>query len=84
MNDMTTLANPFRTWAELARGLRNRVVEEWSPNPQSAALSPYAAEFLGSLTALATHCDKLGEYLRRLEEHDHDAFDRFLKALERS
>ena len=37
-----------------------------------------------SLTALATHCDKLSVYLERLEEHDRKASDRFLRALERS
>jgi hypothetical protein len=82
MNDMSTLANPFRTWAELARGLHNRVMKEMGEGPQMA--SPDMAEFLGSLAGLATDCDRIGQYLRRVQERDPDAFNAFLRALETS
>jgi hypothetical protein len=73
-------ANPFHTWAELTRGLRDRLVAEL----RGQDMSPYAGELLGSLAALVTHCEHLGESLERLEGRDPQVYAAFLRALEKS
>lgn len=80
--DMATLANPFHVWSELASGLRERFIAELGE--EHGPLSPYASETLGNLAALVTHLRHLGLSFARLESQDKDAFDAFLRALERS
>lgn len=75
-----TLANPFRIWTELARGLKDRFVKELGEQPRSA----YSGEVLGMMAALVTHCQHLGSSLQRLSESDPEAYDAFLRALEKS
>jgi hypothetical protein len=82
MTDLTTLANPFRAWTELARVLRNAFVEELKVDYQP--MTPHCGEFLGSLSALITQFEHLDKRLHGLERHDHAAFEAFLRALENS
>jgi hypothetical protein len=81
MNDMTTCANPFLVWAELARGLRDRFLAELGQTQES---SLFANQMLGKLAAMATNCDHLGISLQRLSENDARAFEAFLRALGKS
>ena len=72
--------NPFRTWAELARGLRYRFVTELG----DARPSPYATQVLAMLAALGTHCGHLGQAFAELGQKDPAALEAFLRALEKS
>ena len=76
-----TLINPFRTWAELVRGLKDRFVAGLG---QERPVSPHAGEVLGQLAALATRCDHMGAMLQRLQDGDPEAFDAFVEALRNS
>lgn len=78
---MSGIANPFRTWAELARGLRDRFVGELG---DKRPFSPYAGEVVGMLAANITHLEHLSVSLGRLQEKDAEAYDAFLRALEKS
>jgi hypothetical protein len=78
--DMGTMANPFKTWAVLVEGLRDRFVANLGKEP----ISPYAGELLGQMAAIATRCDHLSVCLQRLQDGDRKAFDAFLQALEGS
>jgi hypothetical protein len=78
--DMTTLANPFHVWGQLARGLRDRFVAELGECEKSA----YTGEMLGKLAALTTSCEHLGLSLRRLQQNDPAAYLAFVRALEKS
>jgi hypothetical protein len=75
--DTTTLVNPFRVWAELTGGLRDRFVTELGESP-----SPHASEILGKLAALVTRCEHLGVSLQNLQERDPEGFDAFMRAQE--
>lgn len=77
--DMSTLSNPFRVWAELARGLRDRFVAELGEQPPTSS-----AEVVDDLAFVIAHCEHLGSALRRLQEKDGKAFDAFIRALEGS
>jgi hypothetical protein len=79
--DMSTLANPFKVWAELARGLRDRFVAELG---DERPFSPYTGEVLGELAAMITRCEHMGVSLQHLHEYDAEAFDAFVRALETS
>lgn len=74
------LMNPFRVWAELGKGLRDRFVAEMG----QADVTPYAGEVLGMIAALVTRCEHLGTALQRMHDHDAEAYDAFLRALEGS
>ena len=77
---MSTLSNPFRVWAELARGLRERFIKELGdpPYPQSAS------EILTAIASIAMRCDSLSASLKRLNTSSPDAYEAFLRALEKS
>lgn len=74
---MTDPANPFRVWAELTRGLRDRFMKELGPE----VLEPHAGEMMGSLAALVTRCEHMSEALDRLERRSPAAYEAFLRAL---
>jgi hypothetical protein len=78
---MGTVVNPFRTWAELVRGLRDRFVAGLG---EERPVSAHAGEVLGQLAALATRCDHMGATLQRLQDGDPAAFDAFVEALRNS
>jgi hypothetical protein len=78
--DMTTLANPFRIWAELARGLRERFAEELGEPPYAQVPS----EILTAIGSIAMRCDTLSASLKRLNGSDPKAYDAFVRALEKS
>lgn len=78
--DMGTMANPFKTWAQLVEGLRDRFIANLGEEQQS----PYTGELLGQMAAIATRCDHLSTTLSRLQVNDQKAFDAFLAALEQS
>jgi len=81
MSDMSTLANPFLMWAELARGLRDRFLEELGdPRPVSATTD----DVLNELAVIIARCDHLGTSLHRLQQTNGPAWDAFLRALEKS
>lgn len=69
--------NPFRTWAILATDLRERILTEMGDREVSIP----AGELLSDLVMLARRCDRMGAVLIRLEQHDREAFDAFLRAL---
>jgi hypothetical protein len=73
-------ANPFCTWAELVRGLRDRFVAELGDQ----AVTAYSGEVLGELAGLITRCEHIGVRLERLNQNDPKAFDAFVRALEKS
>jgi hypothetical protein len=77
--DIGKLANPFHTWAELARGLRCRFLAEVGDDP-----SPHATQVLAELAEMITRCECLGISLEHMHRHDPKAFDAFLRALEGS
>ena len=80
--DMATLANPFRVWSQLARGLRDRfLVELGAPH------KPYpepTGEVLTLMAAIITRCEQTGTALHKLQQMEPEAFEAFLKALEKS
>jgi hypothetical protein len=76
-----TFVNPFSTWAELVRGLRDRLVSELG---DERPFSPYAGEILGGLAELSTRCEHFGTALQRLQGNDPKTFDAFVRALEKS
>ena len=76
-----TVINPFRVWAELVRGLRDRFVAGLG---QERPVSAHAGEVLGQLAGLATRCDHMGATLQRLQDGDPEAFDAFVEALRTS
>lgn len=84
MSDAVSIANPFRTWTDLARGLRERFVKELDAAEAHTPPSPHLSEFMGTLASLITHLERLDARLIGLERHDHPAFEAFLRALENS
>lgn len=78
--DIGAIANPFRTWAPLARGLRDRFAVELGQPPYSS----YTGDVLGRLTNMIGHCEQMGMALDRLAEKDPQAFEAFLRSLEKS
>jgi hypothetical protein len=81
MEIISLQGNPFAVWAELACGLRDRLVSELG---DERPFRPYAGELVGELAAIITRCQHLGVALQHLFEHDPKAYDAFLRALERS
>ncbi|HEY6371123.1 MAG TPA: hypothetical protein VIX37_11130 [Candidatus Sulfotelmatobacter sp.] len=75
---MSTLANPFHVWAQVARGLRDRFVAELG---EKRPYSPYTGHILGMLAATITRCEHMGIAVRHLQEKDPDALAAFLRAL---
>jgi hypothetical protein len=86
MTDLATLVNPFRTWAELTRGLHDRFLAELkiSANPERLDMTPHCGDFVGSLAALITQFDHLDIRLHGMVRHDPRAFEAFARALEKS
>lgn len=76
-----TLVNPFGVWAELAGGLRDRLVAELG---DERPFNPYAGELVGELAAIITRCEHLGISLQRSQEREPKTYDAFLRALEKS
>jgi hypothetical protein len=79
--DIGKLMNPFATWVDLARGLRDRFVIELG---EERPFSPYRDDVLDELAEMITHCESLGVSLQRLHQHDPEVFDAFVRALEMS
>jgi hypothetical protein len=79
MAEQETYADPFDTLADLTREFREVFLQE-VPRP----LSPYAAEILGSIAALVTHCEHLGQMVERLSRNDPGAFQAFQRAMDKA
>lgn len=74
-------ANPFGTWARLARGLHERFLVELQA---TGPMSLHAKDVLGMLGAMTTQSKKLAEALVTMERDDRAGFEAFLRALEKS
>jgi hypothetical protein len=79
--DMTTLANPFRVWGEMARSLRDRFVRELEDRQ---SVSPHRDEVLTEMATIIASCQCLGYSLQRMQQADPKAFAAFLRAMEGS
>ena len=73
--------NAFGVWAELARGLRDRLVSELG---DERPYGPYAGDIVGELAALVTRFEHLGLSLRQSAQREPKTYDAFLRALEGS
>ena len=82
MSEETTIhANPFYSWAELTRELRERFVSETGMNPEQVRLRTRAVELLNAINTLTRTCQAAAEMLDQLEEHEPDAFLAFHRTL---
>src|SRR5882672_8518317 len=63
----TIYANPFRTWAELLRGLRQCFVVEAGLVDNAALLTPLVGEALGTITTLTTYSKAIEKQINALQ-----------------
>jgi hypothetical protein len=81
MEIISLQGNPFAVWAELACGLRDRLVSELG---DERPFRPYAGELVGELAAIITRCEHLSISVQRLRDHDPKTLEALVRALERS
>lgn len=75
--------NPFNVWADLVRGLSDRLTAQMdAAGLLVKAPSIYAVEVANDLRALIKDCEKIGVSLQRLSQQDAQAFEAFLRAME--
>lgn len=72
----------FRAWAELTRGLRDRLMNELRRDQHLLPASLGAAELLGQLAGLINDCEKTGTALERLREDEPLVYEAFIRAIE--
>jgi hypothetical protein len=80
---VTTGWNPFLSWGELARGLRDRFVAELDLKGP-AEMTPHCAEFVGTLAGLITTIDHLGKRLEGMARNEPRAYEAFVCAMEKT
>jgi len=80
----TIYANPFRTWAELLRGLRQCFVVEAGLVDNAALLTPHMGEALGAIAGLINDCEAIAKQIDDLQRKDLGAFEAFQRALEKA
>lgn len=77
--------NPFNVWADLVRGLSDRLTAQMDADGLLVeAPSVYAVEVANDLRGLIKQCEKIGVSLQRLRQQDPKAFDAFVRAMETS
>jgi hypothetical protein len=74
--------NPFLTWAELLRELRNRFLAE-AGLIDGGVLRPRIGQFVGGLAQLVNDCEMVRQDLDDLQRNDLEAFEAFQRALEK-
>jgi hypothetical protein len=84
MSEQTIYANPFRTWTQLLRSLRQRIVTEAGLMQDATLLSPHMGEVLGSIAALINDCEDITKLVDDLQRKDLGAFEAFQRALEQA